>query len=133
MRTHLLLALVLVSTAATLSAQTGQTIRPPSAKVAASHPLVFTGFTVGDPRYVTSPLFTDVVDGTRHRLSDWYLTKASSFLSVRAQSIVDTPRLKVAGGLTPSPNIAAQAGAIDPGQAAVAALSGGPIIRFAEP
>jgi hypothetical protein len=33
-------------------------------------------------------------------------------------------RLQVVGGLYPSPNIAAQAGAVDPNQAAIAALSG---------
>ena len=33
----------------------------------------------------------------------------------------DTRRLKIVGGLTPSPNAAAQAGALDPAQAAIAA------------
>ena len=35
------------------------------------------------------------------------------------------PRLKIVGGLYPSPNVAGQAGAIDPAQAAMAASPGG--------
>ena len=35
-----------------------------------------------------------------------------------------SPRLKIAGGLLPSPNVAAQAGAIDPSQAAIAGAGG---------
>jgi hypothetical protein len=38
----------------------------------------------------------------------------------------DTARLKVRGGLYPTPNVAGQAGAIDPARAAVAAQPGGP-------
>ena len=37
----------------------------------------------------------------------------------------DTSRLKIRGGLTPTPNVAGQAGAIDPVRAAVAAQPGG--------
>jgi hypothetical protein len=37
--------------------------------------------------------------------------------------IPDSKRLKIAGGLTPSPNIAAQAGAMDPSRAVVAAAT----------
>ena len=38
---------------------------------------------------------------------------------------VVTPRLKVSAGLRPSPNVAGQAGAIDPTQAVIAGSSGG--------
>ena len=72
---------------------------------------------------VTPLMLTDTTDGTKPRLSGWNLPKQSG-LFVRAVSLVDTPRLKIAAGLTPSPNVAAQAGALDPGQAAVAAISG---------
>lgn len=37
----------------------------------------------------------------------------------------DTGRLRIKGGLTPTPNVAGQAGAIDPVRAAVAAQPGG--------
>ena len=68
--------------------------------------------------------FTDIADGSKFRLSGRDLAK---FLGqpVQVVGIVDTRRLRVSGGLTPSPNIAGQAGAIDPGKAAVAALGGG--------
>jgi hypothetical protein len=38
----------------------------------------------------------------------------------------DNGRLKIKGGLYPTPNVAGQAGAIDPAQAAIAAQPGGP-------
>ncbi len=38
----------------------------------------------------------------------------------------DSSKLRIVGGLLPSPNVAAQAGAIDPVKAAVAAAPGGP-------
>ena len=41
-----------------------------------------------------------------------------------AGAIVETKRLTIKGGLTPSPNVAAQAGAMDPARAAVASAGG---------
>jgi hypothetical protein len=41
-----------------------------------------------------------------------------------AGAIVETKRLTVKGGLMPNPNVAAQAGAIDPARAAVASAGG---------
>jgi len=38
----------------------------------------------------------------------------------------DNGRLRIKGGLYPNPNVAAQAGAMDPARAAVAAMPGGP-------
>jgi hypothetical protein len=38
----------------------------------------------------------------------------------------NTSRLRIKGGLYPNPNVAGQAGAMDPGRAAVAAMPGGP-------
>jgi hypothetical protein len=46
-------------------------------------------------------------------------------MSVEVVGLVDTKKVKVVGGLWPSPNVAGQAGAIDPGKAAIAALPGG--------
>ena len=48
-----------------------------------------------------------------------------SFVSSVA-GISDNSRFKVKGGLWPTPNIAGQAGAIDPARAATAAQPGGP-------
>jgi hypothetical protein len=41
-----------------------------------------------------------------------------------AGGIVETKRLTIRGGLTPNPNVAAQAGAMDPARAAVASAGG---------
>ena len=41
-----------------------------------------------------------------------------------AGAVVETKRLTIKGGLTPNPNVAAQAGAIDPARAAVASAGG---------
>jgi hypothetical protein len=67
--------------------------------------------------------FTDG-DGTQYRLTG---TNVKKYVGQRVQVVggYDSKRLRVNGGLTPTPNIAAQAGAIDPGVAAVAALGGG--------
>jgi hypothetical protein len=45
-------------------------------------------------------------------------------MSVFVVGIVDTKKLNFVGGLLPSPNIAAQAGSLDPAQVAVASLPG---------
>ena len=45
---------------------------------------------------------------------------------VEIAGLSDNARFKVKGGLWPSPNVAGQAGAIDPARAAVAAQPGGP-------
>lgn len=73
------------------------------------------------PRQFT---FTDAKDGSRYRLTG---TDVAKYLGRRIQIVgnVDNRRLRIAGGLTPTPNAAAQAGAIDPARAAVAAAGGG--------
>lgn len=47
-------------------------------------------------------------------------------LRVEIAGIADNAKLQVKGGLWPTPNVAGQAGAIDPARAAVAAQPGGP-------
>jgi len=86
-------------------------------------PVVMSGCITADAdgRQLT---FTDGTDGTQYHLTG---ANVKRFIGQRVQLVggQDSRRLKIAGGLTPSPNIAAQAGAIDPGVAAVAALGGG--------
>jgi hypothetical protein len=63
-------------------------------------------------------------DGSKYEVSGGGIQK---FVGKRVQ-ISGTPgstRLKIKGGLWPTPNVAAQGGAIDPAKAAVAALPGG--------
>ena len=62
-------------------------------------------------------------DGTKYRLSGKNVKKYAG----QEVEIVsgEGKKLTIKGGLMPSPNVAAQAGAIDPGQAAIAAQPGG--------
>jgi len=78
-----------------------------------------------DSKNANAYTFIDNVDGNRYRLAGKSVSKYSG-MSVQVVGIVDTKKLRVAGGLWPSPNVAAQAGSIDVATAAVAALPGGP-------
>ncbi len=78
-----------------------------------------------DSKNATAYTFVNSADGSRYRLAGKSVSKYSG-MSVQVVGVVDTKKLKIVGGLWPSPNVAAQAGAIDPGRAAVAALPGGP-------
>jgi hypothetical protein len=66
----------------------------------------------------------DSDDATAYRLSG---TNMRDYVGLRVQ-VVGGPssrRLTIVGGLVPSPNVAAQAGAIDPSKAAIAAAEAG--------
>ncbi len=123
---HLLSAFVLASATATLlaAAPGPQNPEPSKAKPDPNKPVTMNGCIVRDMTSTSQYMFTDNTDGSKYRLSG---RDVSKFMGQPLQivGVVDTKRLKVVGGLTPSPNIAAQAGAIDPGKAAVAALGGG--------
>jgi hypothetical protein len=57
-------------------------------------------------------------DTSRYRLTG---TNVREYAGQRVQVAGSTPRrMRIAGGLSPSPNVAAQAGAIDPNKAAIA-------------
>jgi hypothetical protein len=68
--------------------------------------------------------FTDSKDRSTYRLTGADVAK---YVGQEVQIVggPDTRRFRVAGGLTPTPNVAGQAGAIDPARAAVAAGGGG--------
>jgi len=78
-----------------------------------------------DSRNASAYTFVDDVDGSRYRLKGKRLSKYSG-MAVQVVGVVGTKKVKFVGGLWPSPNVAGQAGAIDPGKAAIAALPGGP-------
>lgn len=121
---HHLLVLVIAATA-TLAAQSGpQSGSPASTKPDPDKPMTLTGCVTRDAAGAKQFTFTDSTDGSQYHLSGRNVAK---YLGQPLQivGIVETRRLRVVGGLTPSPNIAGQAGAIDPGKAAVAALGGG--------
>jgi hypothetical protein len=68
--------------------------------------------------------FADAATGARYRMSGVSMRKYND----QRVEIVGKPadkRFTVRGGLYPSPNMAAQAGAIDPAQAAIANMPGG--------
>lgn len=70
--------------------------------------------------------FADGENGNRYRLNGRGLKK---YAGQRVEIIgrLDTPKkLTFKGGLYPSPNVAARAGALDPARAAIATLPGGP-------
>ena len=122
---HHLLVVVLAGATAALAAQVGAQDKSPSAaKPDPNKPVTMNGCVVRDLAGNSQFMFTDNTDGTRYRLSGRDVSKFAG-QPLQIVGVVDSRKLKIVGGLTPSPNVAAQAGAIDPGKAAVAALGGG--------
>lgn len=78
-----------------------------------------------DSKNANAYTFVEGTSGSRYRLNGKTVSKYSG-MSVEVVGIVDTKKLRVAGGFWPSPNVAAQAGNIDVATAAVAAMPGGP-------
>jgi hypothetical protein len=115
-----------VLAAVLLAAQT-QPAAPTTPKPDPNAPVTMNGCVTRDytdSKNANAYTFVDNTDGGRYRLNGKSLSKYSG-LSVQVVGVVDTKKVKIVGGLYPSPNIAAQAGAIDPGKAAVAAMPGG--------
>ena len=79
-----------------------------------------------DARNPTAYTFIDNTDGSRYHIKGKTVAKYSGMSVQVFGTIVESKKLAVAGGLWPSPNVAAQAGAIDPATAGIAALPGGP-------
>ena len=100
----------------------------PPAKTDPNQPMTLNGCVTRDytdSKNANAYTFVDNTDGSRYRLKGRSISKYSG-MAVQIVGVVDTKKVKVVGGLYPSPNVAAQAGAIDPAKAAVAALPGGP-------
>src|SRR5512143_726767 len=110
-------ALVLITGVAigvSVSAQT----QPKGADTKSRTSLEFTGCVSDQPNPSGSFTFTDAQTGGKFRLTGKKMQKyAGKTVSVVSGS---NKGLAVSGGLWPSPNIAAQAGAIDPAQASIA-------------
>jgi hypothetical protein len=100
-----------------------QSAAEPQKKPDPNQPVTLNGCVTRESASDTSYTFTDA-DGLKYRLTGRSVSKYSG-MSVEVVGIVDHRNLKVTGGLWPTTNIAAQAGSIDPGKAAVAALPGG--------
>jgi hypothetical protein len=116
MRTRLLAGIVLMCAAAVLGAQAGSTEPSPSQAAPtkkAAKTITLSGCLRGGD--VGTDLFTvvDAKGATTYRLSG---------ADVRPHV---GRRVQIVGGLLPSPNVAAQASAIDPAQAAIATATTG--------
>lgn len=100
-------------------AQSQSATKPKNEK---STPVTLAGCVSTKPPTGTSFTFT-AKDGTKYRLTGKNMKRYAG----QEVEIVggDSKKLTVKGGLLPSPNVAAQAGGLDPAQAAIASLPGG--------
>jgi hypothetical protein len=127
MRYPALAALVLAYLAAGFQPVAGSQNTPSSTsktKPDPNEPVTMNGCVVRDQSTGKDFTFTDSANGFQYHLSGKDVSKFAG-QPLEIVGVVDTKRLRVKTGLYPSPNVAAQAGAIDPGKAHVAALGGG--------
>jgi len=123
MRARLLTAIFLSTVAPAIAAQsTGTTTPAQSSKKDTPKSLTLTGCVTPDAANAGHFTLADFTTGTpTYRLTGTdlrrYLGKRVELVGATAQ-----PKLSIVGGLTPSPNAAAQAGAMDPADAARANL-----------
>jgi hypothetical protein len=94
----------------------------PQPKPDPNAPVTLDGCVVRDASSGNSYTFTDS-NGLKYRLTGRSVDKYSG-MAVQVVGIVRKD-VKITGGLWPTTNVAAQAGNMDPGKAAVAALGGG--------
>ena len=87
--------------------------------------ITLTGCVSGSPLTTGEFTFVDRVTGSKYRLTG----KRMKGYAGQQVEIVSSPPAKLAikGGLYPSPNLAAQAGGIDPAQEAIARQPGGAV------
>lgn len=121
MRTALLVGIVLVCAAP--AGALGQGQKPEPAK-APPKPITLSGCV---QRGESSPDQFTLSENKGSQIYRLTGTDLRDYVGRRVQLVGGVPssrRLKIVGGLTPSPNAAAQAGAMDPAKAATAAASG---------
>jgi hypothetical protein len=94
----------------------------PEKKADSNEPVTLKGCVVRETGS-SSYTFTDNA-GARYRLAGKSVAKYSG-MAVEVVGLVDRRNVAITGGLWPTPNVAAQAGNMDPGKAAVIALGGG--------
>src|SRR5215210_6447673 len=115
--TRYLAAAFLTTLAVTAAAQTAT---PPSKDKS----VTMSGCVTSGTNPQSAMTFADTDTGNKYRLSGKSLKK---FVGQRVEIVggAATSKFTVRGGLYPSPNVAAQAGALDPAKAAIAAQPGG--------
>jgi len=116
-------ALMIVSVA-TLAAQDQSKPAAPQEQAKTPTTLELTGCVSLNPAAGGQYAFVDTASGGTYRLNGKNLKKYAG-QRVRLTGDTSTKRLKFKTGLWPSPNIAAQAGALDPAQESIARHSGG--------
>jgi hypothetical protein len=119
MRTPHVGGLVLLFTLIVVGAQAAPQRTPAAAK-----PIAISGCVARSETAPDQLTIAEKKDGTTYRLSG---IDVHDFVGQRVLivgGVVSSKRLQISGGLKPSPNIAGQAGAIDPSQAATAAVEG---------
>jgi len=110
-------ALLVAATAVPIAAQDKPKKSPPE-------PVVLTGCIARDTATPTVFNLKDEKGQTTHRLTGMNMR---GYVGQRVEIIGDLPdskRLKIKTGLLPNPNVAAQAGSMDPSRAATAATGG---------
>ena len=124
---HAFLATFMLASATAVQIAGAQSTPPSTAKtdkVDPNKPVTMNGCIVRDSSTAKDFTFTDSANGFKYHLSGQDVSKFAG-QPLQIVGVVDTRKLKVKTGLYPSPNVAAQAGAMDPGKAHVAALGGG--------
>jgi len=122
MRARLLCAIVVSSACAAAAAADQTTTTSSVTKKDATKSITLTGCVARDAADATHFTLADFTSGeTTHRLTGAadlreYFGKRVTVVGSRVE-----PKVAIVGGLVPSPNVAAQAGAIDPTRAAMAA------------
>jgi hypothetical protein len=119
MRLPDLAVLVLVGSATAAGAQTTAPAAKPSSRT-----LTLSGCVQRTDTADAQYTLIDRKDGKTYRLSG---TDVRDYVGKRVRvvgGVVASKRLQISGGLKPTPNVAAQAGAMDPSQAATAAAGG---------
>jgi len=102
-----------------------QTTSPPTAATTkGTSTLTLSGCVSRDVATPGAFTFADTDTGAKYRVSGVSLRKYNG-QRVEIVGQPDDRRVTVRGGLFPSPNLAAQAGAVDPAKAAVANMPGG--------
>jgi hypothetical protein len=116
-RTLLLVSVVQAAVAASASAQAPAT--------SPAEPIKLTGCLSTKPTTTGDYTFTNEADGNQYRLTGKDSRKHAGRKIEVVEAMPDTKKLQVRGGLYPSPNVAGQAGDLDPVQAAIATQRGG--------
>jgi hypothetical protein len=121
MRVRLLFAIA-VSSTCVAAAAADQTTTSSATKKDATKSITLTGCVVRDAADATHFTLADFTSGeTTYRLAGGADVRKYIGQRVTVSGLRVEPKVAIVGGLVPSPNIAAQAGAIDPTRAAMAA------------